>query len=265
MTKWSHWRPSISCDFYLYSPINVQCHIIVSILSLVDEIKLNYLPQDDTGPIPVGLIRKGIAWESDKEYKFKNPDLGGKSWEECECGSTSSIWSVVVNVVSSLRSTLILSHPDFKNNSLTSPKDWGRNLWELDTEDETNNGLQNEDLIIWMRTAALPNFRKLYRKINHTGVFENGLPKGTYRFDITYRKLSNTFSERQSRWRIARLRIPTGFEVTSFSGTKSIILSTTSILGGKNPFLGIAYITVGAICLIMGMVFLFIHVKCGKQ
>lgn len=190
----------------------VPCGAIANSL-FSDEIKLNYLPQDDTGPIPVGLIRKGIAWESDKEYKFKNPDLGGKSWEEY-----------------------------FKNNSLTSPKDWGRNLWELDTEDETNNGLQNEDLIIWMRTAALPNFRKLYRKINHTGVFENGLPKGTYRFDITYR-----------------------FEVTSFSGTKSIILSTTSILGGKNPFLGIAYITVGAICLIMGMVFLFIHVKCGKQ
>ena len=38
-------------------------------------------------------------------------------------------------------------------------------LCELDPDDIDNNGLQNEDLIIWMRTAALPNFRKLYRKV----------------------------------------------------------------------------------------------------
>ena len=30
-----------------------------------------------------------------------------------------------------------------------------------DLENETNNGLQNEDLIVWMRAAALPNFRQI--------------------------------------------------------------------------------------------------------
>ncbi len=34
-----------------------------------------------------------------------------------------------------------------------------------------------------MRTAALPNFRKLYRRVNHTS---GGLPAGDYRLDITY-------------------------------------------------------------------------------
>ena len=57
----------------------------------------------------------------------------------------------------------------------------------------------------------------------------------------------------------------TGFRVKQFSGTKTVILSTTSLLGGKNPFLGVAYVTVGSLCCLMGVLFLFIHIKFGKQ
>ena len=63
-----------------------------------------------------------------------------------------------------------------------SPPNWKKKLWELDPKDEGNNGLINEDLIVWMRTAAFPNFRKLYRKI---GV---DLEKGTYKLKINYSK-----------------------------------------------------------------------------
>ena len=62
-----------------------------------------------------------------------------------------------------------------------------------------------------------------------------------------------------------RILVATAFQVKSFQGTKSIVISTTSLLGGKNPFLGVSYIIVGAICLVLGIVFLFIHINYGKR
>lgn len=69
----------------------------------------------------------------------------------------------------------------------THPPNWNKNVYELDPSDPNNNGYQNEDLIVWMRTAALPTFRKLHRRINHTeATFNDGLPKGTYEVTIDY-------------------------------------------------------------------------------
>ncbi|CAO1435244.1 unnamed protein product [Diamesa serratosioi] len=158
------------------------------------------------GLVPV--LRTGIAWESDRDIKFRNP-------------------------AGDLKEAL-------KN--FARPIAWTKNLWELDTSDE-NNGLQNEDLIVWMRTAALPSFRKLYRRLNREKVnFENGLKKGTYTLDIDY-----------------------NYPVIQFDGTKSFIISTTSLLGGKNPFLGYAYVVVGSLCLVLGIILLFIHLKYSRN
>lgn len=70
------------------------------------------------------------------------------------------------------------------------PIAWTKDLWNLDRENDNNNGLQNEDLIVWMRTAALPSFRKLYRRVDFSqkSSLDGKLPKGDYTLDIDYSK-----------------------------------------------------------------------------
>ncbi|XP_059440413.1 putative ALA-interacting subunit 2 [Corylus avellana] len=93
-----------------------------------------------------------------------------------------------------------------------------------------------EDLIVWMRTAALPSFRKLYGRI------EEDLDAD----DVIVVKLMNNYN------------------TYSFGGKKKLVLSTSSWLGGKNDFIGAAYIVVGSVCLLVAIVFILLHIKCSR-
>ncbi|XP_012527366.1 cell cycle control protein 50A [Monomorium pharaonis] len=200
------------CEPFAYQEVNnkripiAPCGAIANSL-FSDELTLYSTTRNEDVP----LLKTGIAWSSDKETKFKNPK-GSSNLKEA-----------------------------FKN--FTKPKNWTKHIYELDPYDEDNNGFKNEDLIVWMRTAALPTFRKLYRRINHTEKgYEDGLLAGNYTLQINY-----------------------SYSVSSFNGTKKMILSTTSVLGGKNVFLGIAYIVVGSLCLALGIVLFIIHKKYSKS
>ena len=49
------------------------------------------------------------------------------------------------------------------------------------------------------------------------------------------------------------------FNVTGYGGTKSMLISTRTVMGGKNPFLGIAYIVVAGVCIVLGALFTATH------
>jgi len=50
-----------------------------------------------------------------------------------------------------------------------------------------------------------------------------------------------------------------GFPASKYGGTKSVLISTRTVIGGRNDFLGIAYVVVGGLCVLLGTIFTLTH------
>ena len=86
----------------------------------------------------------------------------------------------------------------------------------------------DQDFIVWMRTATVSDFSKLHRIIN---------------------------GQRLKKGDIMEVTIRNYFTVDAFNGAKSLIITTNSSLGGKNDTLGIAFMTIGSISLLTAVCF----------
>ncbi|WVW84925.1 hypothetical protein I302_106961 [Kwoniella bestiolae CBS 10118] len=109
------------------------------------------------------------------------------------------------------------------------PPNWARRY--PDGYTEFPNLYEDEHFQIWMRIAALPTFRKLWAR-NDDEVMTQG------------------------RYRVAAYM---NYPVKQFSGTKSVVISTVSWIGGKQPFLGWAYIAAAILCVVLAIAGLIRH------
>jgi len=179
------------------------------------------------------MLEDGIAWQSDIEYKFDQPDGFVAKKANCPNGCYTTTcactddWCTKDSMLN--KTKLYYEASDGECYRYFYPND-----------DETQylyetypmvispiDGVLNEHFIVWMRNAALPKFRKLY------GFMDKKVSKGT---KITFKINAN--------WIVHR-----------FKGSKTLVLTTTSIFGGKNPALGQYFIGVGIFCLVSASFF----------
>jgi len=91
--------------------------------------------------------------------------------------------------------------------------------------------IENEHFIVWMRPSPLPNFRKLWGRI------EKPIKANS----------------------ILKVEVENNYNVTKLFSTpdakKYLIISTVNSFGGKNTILSIGCLILGGICIILGVIF----------
>ncbi|KAL7552492.1 hypothetical protein ACHAWF_015737 [Thalassiosira exigua] len=181
------------------------------------------------------LVETGIAWQSDLEWKFRQPE-GFRSEQctgcdptnceecaECDCfqrdANGQRLWSCDVPTLFEGACFRYYYPNDETTQYLYETYPMVVNPIE---------GVLNEHFVVWMRTAALPKFRKLY------GYIETPIPAGsTLTFQI------------QANFIVQRLR-----------GAKALVVSDNYIFGGKNHWLGTMFFAVGVFAATLGVLFL---------
>ena len=199
----------------LLNSINLHLNIIITDIITLSE-----------APNGLGMTSKEITWPNDLAEKFIQVD--GFVYQEVTNTSLSctqvfgdGYTDCLTYYNSGTNVTYYYWYPD--NDSV-------QYLYESYPEIVSPiEGVKNEHFINWMRTAGLPQFRKLYGKINS---------------DI-------------SSGAALVFQITTNFEVTSFSGSKTLILTTVADYGGQNYALGNSVLIIGAMSLGIGTLFAF--------
>lgn len=120
---------------------------------------------------------------------------------------------------------------------IVPPENWIKKYPNGYTDKDLDDLATNEKFMNWMKTAALPSFLKM-DGINK----KDTLNKGTYEMDIEM-----------------------NYPVEIFGGSKVMVISTSSTIGGRNMGLGICYLIVGAIAIFFMVAFLVKQIFTKKR
>ncbi|KAJ2426161.1 alkylphosphocholine resistance protein lem3, partial [Coemansia sp. RSA 2531] len=169
---------------------------------------------------PCGLIANSIFNDTISQPVLTNPS-GNQNTVTYKMSESGIAWSADRKRV---------NPTGYKPSDVFPPPNW-REKYPKGYPDPIPDLGQDEHFLVWMRTAGLPTFRKLYMKNT-----EDTMTSGYYQIDVVM-----------------------NYDTRSFGGTKSIVISTTSFIGGRNPVLGIAFIVVGGLCVLLGCIFAVRH------
>ncbi|GMS96284.1 hypothetical protein PENTCL1PPCAC_18459, partial [Pristionchus entomophagus] len=176
-----------------------------------------YLFTSDSQPVP--FTARGIISEYVKRQKFANPE---RKDNETLCDAFKG----TIRPPSWTQDACLLEAPQ-----------------SVDDEERENvgTGFENIDLIVWMRAAALPKFRKIYRMLDDEhddGLFAHGLPAGNYTLKIKY-----------------------NYPTTAWKGKKFFYITADAWAGGRHFPLAIAYMVVGVFLLLVSAIFLLMCLR----
>ncbi|KAK8858787.1 hypothetical protein IAR55_003017 [Kwoniella newhampshirensis] len=170
---------------------------------------------------PCGLIANSVFNDTFPQFVMLNPQNGAQNQTYNFTDSGIAWGGIAKNYVET---------PGYGSPSdVLPPPNW--HLKYPNGYSEFPNLRADEHFQIWMRVAALPTFRKLWARNDH-----EVMTQGRYRV-------------------VANMNYP----VKQFSGTKSIVISTVSWIGGKQPFLGWAYIAAAILCVVLALAGLIRH------
>jgi hypothetical protein len=171
---------------------------------------------------PCGLIANSLF----------NDTFDSPTWLNPTNGQSNETWTMTNQNIAWSSDAELYGKTAYTWDQIAPPPNWITRYPHGYTETNPPPDLsQDESFQVWMRTAGLPAFSKLALRSD-----DQVMETGDYQIDIQ-----------------------DDFPVTTYGGTKSIVLSTRTVMGGKNPFLGIAYVAVGGICVLLGTLFTITH------
>ncbi len=178
---------------------------------------------------PCGLIANSMFNDT-----FYSPVLQNVPTSDGQASKNESIYEMKNNSGIAWESDKALYGPTAYNyDQIAVPPNWVKRFGgDSYTAEHPPPDLENDQAFqVWMRTAGLPTFSKLAQRND-----DEAMQVGSYRLDVNM-----------------------NFPVDIYGGTKSIILSTRTVIGGRNPFLGIAFVVVGGLCIVLGGIFTVTH------
>jgi hypothetical protein len=187
----------------------------------------------------------GIAWKSDLDRKFDQPN-GFVLSDPLNVNNASAAAAACVDIWDNVNAGIFFTSIKYEG----PYHEKGYYCYYYPNDDNIDylhelypnnispvDGVLDEHFIVWMRTAALPKFRKLY------AVIDRDFKKGE----------------------ILKIDIEKSFEVESYNAKKAIVIATLGTFGGKNSSLGISYIVVGSISLLLALAFFIKHVANPRR